>query len=160
MRLSDGLGCSMEVRKDCWDKLEIVAKILGATVIPLTVGFAAYWLNDQISQRSRSAEMTSIAVGILTTPPSNSEYSEDERALRTWAVGILENPSGDNALSAELKRILINDRFTIGWSDVFSSIDDSEIESYTQRLQEINEALRTSPLLLQPDGAQADGVNR
>ena len=48
----------MDVQKDRWDKLEIVAKILGATVIPLTVAVAAYWLNDQVSQRSRAAAMT------------------------------------------------------------------------------------------------------
>ena len=95
--------------------------------------------------------MTGIAVGILTTPPSNGEYSQEEQALRTWAVKILENPTGLNELSIELKQILINDRFLLGWPGVFLNSDGSEIERINQMVQEMNAALRNLPLTSPPD---------
>lgn len=93
--------------KDRWDKAEVIGKIAGAVLIPVTVGIAASVISHQSSQRSTAAQMAQIAVGILSLEPSEDEKSGstilhalESDPLREWAIEVLQNPSEVTPLSA------------------------------------------------------------
>ncbi|MEM6564997.1 MAG: hypothetical protein AAF665_11155 [Pseudomonadota bacterium] len=81
--------------KDAWDRLEIVGKV----ALPIVVAGATIWFNSQVSQRQQSAEMTRIAVGVL----SEADISEDD-PLRDWAVNILVDQGGLSLAAARQLR--------------------------------------------------------
>lgn len=89
----------MGANKDRWDKADIIAKSLGAVLIPLVVAGTAFWWNAQNNQRQVSAQMTQIAVGVL-----QADKTPENAALRSWAVQVLQNPASPpplNSLAAE-----------------------------------------------------------
>jgi hypothetical protein len=87
--------------KDIWDKVEVVGKIAVGLVVPVTIAIVAYLLNDQISQRARSAEMTRIAIGVLQQEPEESAALSGADPLRDWAINVLRDPSSDHNLNEE-----------------------------------------------------------
>lgn len=91
--------------KDCWDKVEIMGKFLGAVLIPSAIAFSVYSFNTRASERATAAQMAGIAVGILMEDPSGNPPSSG--ALRDWAVDVLKNPGEvtplGSAAAAQLK---------------------------------------------------------
>lgn len=79
------------MKKDCWDKTEIVAKAAGAVLIPLAVAASVLFYNIGASQRATAAQMMNIAVGILMSGPLEDGPTDD--ALRNWAIEVLAEPS-------------------------------------------------------------------
>ncbi|MBF9036655.1 hypothetical protein HKCCE2091_20665 [Rhodobacterales bacterium HKCCE2091] len=92
--------------KDNWDKAEIIGKIAIGSLVPIVLGISAIVLNNQISQRSRSADMIRIAVGILQEDPAEEA---PDNALRLWAISVLQNPADENALTEEAASQLRNE---------------------------------------------------
>lgn len=80
----------MAEKKDVWDKSEVVAKLLGVTLIPVVVAATAYFLNAQVSVRQSNTEKSKVAVDILSVPISSDEASETD-PLRRWAVNALSS---------------------------------------------------------------------
>jgi len=79
-----------EKPKDKWDKAEIVAKILGAVLLPVITICIAYMLNASIQERSARVRMVELAVEILKSDPraaTNANY------MRGWAVDVLQKNS-------------------------------------------------------------------
>ena len=76
--------------KDCWDKVEILGKFVGAILIPLAIGAATIKINSQNSRRDTAAQMASIAVGILSEKPDDDAQGVDP--LREWALDVLQRP--------------------------------------------------------------------
>ncbi|MDU8928303.1 hypothetical protein RXV86_12980 [Alisedimentitalea sp. MJ-SS2] len=93
--------------KDNWDKFEIVGKIVVGLTVPVVVAVAAYFLNTQISERTRSSEMTRIAVGVLSKSPSDEDYNSELEPMRRWAIGVLQNPTADHPLSEDEADLLL-----------------------------------------------------
>jgi hypothetical protein len=76
--------------KDSWDKAEILAKILGAVLLPVITICIAYMLNASIQDRSARVRMIELAVEILKSDPkaaTNANY------MRGWAVEVLQKNS-------------------------------------------------------------------
>lgn len=95
--------------KDRWDKAEIVAKLLGATLIPIVVAVTAYFLNGQISERQANTERSKLAIGILSEPPQISGEDGDD-PLRKWALNSL---SEEYQFSANEKQLLLTGKITL-----------------------------------------------
>lgn len=81
--------------KDRWDKGEIIAKLLGAVIVPTLVACTAYLWNRQNVQQQTSAQMSQIAVSVLQAEDTTNS------ALRSWAIAVLQNPSSPPTLSKE-----------------------------------------------------------
>jgi len=78
--------------KDSWDKAEIVAKILGAVLLPVVTICIAYLLNASIQERSARVRMVELAVEILKSDPK-AEAMAKENYMRGWAVEVLQRNS-------------------------------------------------------------------
>src|SRR5690349_22032256 len=76
--------------KDSWDKAEIVAKILGAVLLPVVTICIAYLLNASIQERSARVRMVELAVEILKSDP---KAEAKENYMRGWAVEVLQRNS-------------------------------------------------------------------
>jgi hypothetical protein len=79
-----------EKPKDPWDKAEILAKILGAVLLPVITICIAYLLNASIKDRSARVRTVELAVEILKSDPkapTNANY------VRGWAVEVLQKNS-------------------------------------------------------------------
>jgi len=78
----------MAEQKDGWDKLEIVAKFLGATLVPAVIVLSAYLINNEMSKRQTRNEVDRLALEILSSPVPN--FSDPEQVpLRRWAINAL-----------------------------------------------------------------------
>ena len=62
-----------EKPKDQWDKAEILAKILGAVLLPVITICIAYMLNASIQDRSARVRMIELAVEILKSDPKAAD---------------------------------------------------------------------------------------
>lgn len=92
--------------KDNWDIFEIVVKSLGAVLVPGVIAYSVYSFNQQANQRTTAAQMTSIAVGILTSEVGTMTPAGDP--LRLWAVDVLRNPTQITPLDdAAAKQLMI-----------------------------------------------------
>jgi hypothetical protein len=79
-----------EKPKDSWDKAEILAKILGAVLLPVVTICIAYMLNASIQDRSARVRMVELAVEILKSDP---KASTNANYMRGWAVEVLQRNS-------------------------------------------------------------------
>jgi hypothetical protein len=92
-----------EKPKDKWDKAEILAKILGAVLLPVITICIAYILNASIQDRSARVRMIELAVEILKSDPkaaTNANY------MRGWAVEVLQKNS-EVPLPEEASKLLM-----------------------------------------------------
>jgi hypothetical protein len=76
--------------KDSWDKAEVLAKILGAVLLPVVTICIAYLLNASIQERSARVRMVELAVEILKSDP---KAEAKENYMRGWAVEVLQRNS-------------------------------------------------------------------
>ncbi|MGH9427799.1 MAG: hypothetical protein ACRD2L_16040 [Terriglobia bacterium] len=79
-----------EKPKDSWDKAEILAKILGAVLLPVITICIAYMLNASIQDRSARVRMIELAVEILKSDP---KASTNVNYMRGWALEVLQKNS-------------------------------------------------------------------
>lgn len=120
--------------KDNWDKGEIIAKAAGSIVIPIAVAISVYLWNVERSQRDTAAQMTTIAVSILTEKPEESSVGNDP--LRRWAISVLRNPEDPPVLSEAAAREL--EMRTIGIArslQGFWSTSGDEVERITESIE-------------------------
>ncbi|MGM4910411.1 lysozyme [Rhizobium sp. 768_B6_N1_8] len=74
-----------EVSKDIWDKIDILGKLLGSILIPLTVAIAGFYVNTALQDRSAKQKTAEIAISILQSDnPATPE-------LRAWAEGVFRD---------------------------------------------------------------------
>lgn len=85
--------------KDWWDKSAIIISALGTILTPVIIGLSVWWWNSDRTQRETASQMISIAVSILTLPPT--ELDTKMSPLRSWAIDVLQNPSDPPVLSDE-----------------------------------------------------------
>ena len=90
-------------RKDCWDKIQIVAALL----IPLTIAFAGWWIERSFKNEDVELAYITIAIDILRDKP-NADNKPD--ALRDWAVTVVTEFS-IVPFSTDAKKQLTNDGF-------------------------------------------------
>jgi hypothetical protein len=76
--------------KDAWDKAEIMAKTLGAVLLPLITLWIAYMLNASIQDRASRVRMVELAVEILKSDPNTSTNAN---YMRGWALEVLQKNS-------------------------------------------------------------------
>lgn len=88
-----------ENRKDNWDKIEIVGKVL----IPVVIGVGGFWLNWSIGDRQTQTERAGLAIGILAEPVLEENVGVED-PLRRWAADVLDQ---DFAFSEEERRLLL-----------------------------------------------------
>jgi hypothetical protein len=79
-----------EKKKDGWDKAEILAKILGAVLLPVITICIAYMLNASIQERSARVRMIELAVEILKSDP---QANVKANYMRGWALEVLQKNS-------------------------------------------------------------------
>lgn len=110
--------------KDCWDKGEIIGKVMGAVLIPVVITIGGLFFNWQENQRAReaaeaaskraaTAQMMQIAVGVLTGEPT-----EETKALREWASEVLKNPGEIIAMNDEVTGQLWEAPFSKSWEGI------------------------------------------
>ena len=76
--------------KDSWDKAEIVAKMLGAVLLPVITICIAYMLNASIQDRASRVRMVELAVEILKSDP---KASANANYMRGWALEVVQKNS-------------------------------------------------------------------
>jgi len=76
--------------KDTWDKAEIVAKMLGAVLLPVITICVAYMLNASIQDRASRVRMVELAVEILKSDP---KASANANYMRGWALEVVQKNS-------------------------------------------------------------------
>lgn len=90
--------------KDFWDKAEVVAKFLGAVVIPIAVAVVAWKWNTENTRTQTSAQMIQIAIGVLG---ASKDAENSDQSLRKWAVAVMQNPSNPPRLDDESAKDLL-----------------------------------------------------
>lgn len=75
--------------KDWWDKLEIVAKTIGAVVIPICVVAATIAFNYALNDREIATQRFELALEILRTSPEDGPP-----LLRHWAAASISDYTG------------------------------------------------------------------
>ncbi|MEP2782143.1 MAG: hypothetical protein ABJO67_04155 [Pseudoruegeria sp.] len=88
----------MPETKDCWDKLEIIGKVIGSVLIPIVLGVSVLLWNQERTASQVSASMTQIAVSVLKDVPEDLDGKTDP--LRSWAISVLQNPESPPPLSS------------------------------------------------------------
>ena len=96
--------------KDCWDKVEVLGKI----VVPIAVGAMILVWNSQRTTQQTSATMTDIAIGVLSEQPAEGEGG----ALRNWAIAVLQSPENPPRLSEKAAFELRTERLRLSLSDM------------------------------------------
>lgn len=72
-----------EKPRDCWDKLEIVAKV----ALPLAIALVGFFLNSGLKERELRAQYVSLAIDLLQHPDTTAEGA----ALQQWAAAVVED---------------------------------------------------------------------
>ena len=67
--------------KDCWDKAEIIAQIIGYIFIPVVVAVTGWFINQTLQQKELNVKNLEMAVDVLRTEPN-----DETRAIREWAL--------------------------------------------------------------------------
>lgn len=138
---------AVPVKRDGWDKFEIICKGLGALLVPVAVAVVGYMWNDQATKRQAAAhdqasarqmasQMTSVAVGILQAAPK-SQVGDKE--LRTWAVAVLQSPQSPPPLTEKAAEMLELSGFPIGPYDLTFE-DLRRLEAIANRYSDLSEA--------------------
>ncbi len=96
-----------KMKKDGWDKLEILAKVIAAVLIPIVVGFYTLEFRKASANAEQSKidqEYLRLSIGILS---ENRKKEEKDEVLRNYAVDLMKkytpvemNPSVEEALRA------------------------------------------------------------
>ena len=73
---------------------------LGALFTPIIVAVVGNKVTTAIKEREVSGKFVELAVSILKEPPK-----PEQKALREWAVGIINTPSGQKFPDAVVDRI-------------------------------------------------------
>lgn len=97
--------------KDLWDKIEVLAKLIGAVLVPAIIAGSVYFWNSERTLRDNASTMTSIAVSILSQEREvDAEGVVGIDPLRNWAVTVLQQPNNPPVLSKEAARALRDGR--------------------------------------------------
>lgn len=113
--------------KDGWDITEIVGKVAGAVLIPSVIAIGGLYFNAQENQRARqaseaasrraaTAQMMQIAVGVLSSKPT-----EETAALRKWATEVLEKPGEIIALNRDAAIQLESSQLAPNWGGFYAT---------------------------------------
>lgn len=78
-----------EKLKDGWDKLEILGKFLGPTIVAVGLGFAGHFVSLSLGGREIDVKIMTLAKGILELDPAKTGADS-----RKWAKGVLVKYSG------------------------------------------------------------------
>lgn len=121
--------------KDCWDKIEIISKALGAVLIPVGVAASVFIFNRGASERATAAQMSSIAVGVLMADPNEDHQADD--ALRGWAISVLERPDEVVPLSPSAGKQLRFRQLGTGFISL-SAIDVEKLEKFFSKKETLD----------------------
>lgn len=116
--------------KDWWDKSEIVAKLLGVTLVPVIVASTAYLLNGQISERQANTEKGKLAIELLSVPAVVDDGTGVD-PLRKWALSAL---AADFSFSDAEKQLLLTGERSLPASSAVSPSQNMlpEIRGYLE----------------------------
>ena len=95
------MPASRRVRKDWWDKFDVVGKTFGLLLIPVILAIAGNVVNQSIKSKEVNLRLVEMAVDILKTQPNATNY-----ALREWAVTVVDGDSGFKLSSAAHQELL------------------------------------------------------
>lgn len=73
-----------------WEKRKIIANWVAAIAIPLALGIGGYLVNIALKERESETKFIELAISVLSSEP---KPFDDYRALRKWAVDVLETYS-------------------------------------------------------------------
>lgn len=80
--------------KDTWDKLGVIAGLLGSVAIPLVLVIAGYYvqksLSDILRQEQHGEKLVEIAAAVLSANPESHAARPE---IRDWAVAVLNHYS-------------------------------------------------------------------
>lgn len=98
--------------KDEWDKFEILAKGLGALLIPAIVAFSVYLWNSQRTEEVKNTNFIDLAVKILSKTPDID--NPEDLALRTWAAQVLASPENPPSFGEAEQEAIVLSSFALG----------------------------------------------
>jgi hypothetical protein len=75
--------------KDLWDKLSATASIFGVLLIPVVVAIVGNVFASAMKESENRVKYTELAISILKEDPS-----DESRALRNWAIEVINKHSG------------------------------------------------------------------
>jgi hypothetical protein len=74
--------------KDRWDKAQSLATIASLLAVPMVLAWGGWLVQERLAEQATKREYVEAALEILRTP--TAEDSADSRALRVWAVDVVD----------------------------------------------------------------------
>ncbi len=74
--------------KDNWGKFEILGKVVGVILIPITISYFGYQYNKSLQQNEIKLKYIEIATNILRDKPN-----EETKEIRSWAIDVVSKYS-------------------------------------------------------------------
>jgi hypothetical protein len=89
---SDDTVGARKLRRDVWDRLDILSKLVAATIIPLAIAFVGHWYTDAIKQRELEGRFSELVLALLAKQPGTDGAGDEQ--VRRWAAAVVAKYSG------------------------------------------------------------------
>lgn len=73
------------------EQVKIVAQTLATVAVPLVIALVGHWFSSAMKQKELGFQYTTLAVQVLSSDPTGAA---EDRAIRQWAIDVLEEYSG------------------------------------------------------------------
>jgi GH24 family phage-related lysozyme (muramidase) len=113
--------------KDAWDRADIIGKLLGSILIPVTLAVVSYLVNMSLQERAAREKRLEIAISVLQSKDTGTP------ALRTWALSEFKKAVPELPTSAqkelETKPLPTGDKATAG-ADLIAELEGVRLTPY------------------------------
>lgn len=118
--------------KDAWDRADIIGKLLGSILIPVTLALAGYFVNAALQDRAAKQKTLEIAVSVLqskdTTTPELKAWARDVFNGALAEAGQKLTPAAQKEL--ETKPLPTGDRGTGAGVDLVAEFEGVSLKPY------------------------------
>jgi hypothetical protein len=98
--------------------------------VPLAIGIGGWWVQSAIEEQSVSKDFVAIAIGILTSTPTEGDPKADE--LRAWALEVFERYT-PVPLGPELRHELHRRRLEVSVLDSMTTYGDKLSQTWADQ---------------------------
>ncbi len=117
-----------------WEKLKIVSGLIAAVIVPVVIAYVGNNYSSAIKDKELQGRYVELAANILNTQPN-----EGNKALRAWAIKVINNYSGVPMSEEAKKEAMKSSRFP-----KLLPLSVSENSTRTEIYNEVHKANRHS----------------